>query len=62
VVPGNELLLRLGEVERRAARLGNAADEEDHHADELRHDERQELALPVHDLREVERAAEHDDA
>ena len=39
VVAGDELLLGLGQVERRARRLGGAGDQEDDEADELRDDE-----------------------
>ena len=56
MVAGDELLLGLREVERRAARLGDAGEEEDDQADELRRRVRQEVALAVHDLDEVERA------
>ena len=38
---GDQFVLRLRQIERQAVGLGNAGDEEDDEADELRHDEPQ---------------------
>src|SRR5581483_559696 len=62
VVAGDELLLGLGQVERRAARLRDAAEEEDDKPDELRRGIREEVPLARDDVRQVERAPEDDDA
>src|SRR5207253_999553 len=54
--------VRLGEVERRAARLRGAGDEEDEQADELRRREPDRLVLPVDDVDERQRPAHDHDA
>ena len=62
VVPGDELGVGLGEVERRPRRLGDPAEQEDDEPDELRDEEPERLSLPVDDLDQVQRAAHDHDA
>ena len=60
VVARDDLGIGLGQVERRARRLGEAGDEEDQEADELRHDE-PDRVLVLDDLGQRQRARRHHD-
>ena len=60
LVPGDELGLSLGQVERRAVRLCDSRDEEDGQPDDLRDGVPDRLRLLIDDLRERKRAG-HDD-